>query len=653
MILGMVIWHYSFAQITVKDIQTNKTIPFASYYSPDKSCGGYADENGRVNGCLHSDTLILTHIGYKQKSVVLPVIRRASNVIFLEKLSYQISEIVVSGKKLNLYEELNQLIKTLRKNKSEQILHTLTFLQSFYDNELIEKIQLLSLDNFKIGEGITPINRVFGCFFFDSQTPYLSMSIDAFFKEVQKIGFQKNGISHIFSNNKIKESTFKLKLLNDEDEERCVYYESKSFPVTGIIRYHPKNDKLLEHQFIVKKDLTNLFKPLNPKVHFSVDSIAIHSKYSKEGIIDFSSFSYYSHLTFPSSRKKELFTTGYLIPIMEKSTVSKIVIPKDIKYKSIQEELFFSPFFPMDSIWLHKKSLSKNHFFPQGTNRYLENNDTLIYEILDHFEALDSKKKVWKENSRISLDDFQFSESESDYNSLPFLSDLIRYKIYWIFNPSISLDTLSYASIPSIWSIEEARMLYNSPQEVLTLVNILFDIFEIYRKECLKQLNSTPVTTDPQEIVNQYYSRALSDVQKMIRKTDTGKNLKELLKYNQWVFERNGINNYELVWNKNYFEYAKKVNIYSNAEMLLFFDYYKQAKEIYIQRLKEAEGIKATAKTKDMIENILFNLIFIAQIENNCEEFKFYLNRLFKLNPDFIDKVPPCQSIYTPHKTKE
>lgn len=99
----------------------------------------------------------------------------------------------------------------------------------------------------------------------------------------------------------------------------------------------------------------------------------------------------------------------------------------------------------------------------------------------------------------------------------------------------------------SIWNVHQAVIsghLESSKIEVLT--NLIFDTFEIYRKECLNAIKGKPITPTTSKIIQQYYDNADQEVKKWLKACRNGKDEYQLRLYNEYIAEQLGINNMEL-----------------------------------------------------------------------------------------------------------
>ncbi len=122
-----------------------------------------------------------------------------------------------------------------------------------------------------------------------------------------------------------------------------------------------------------------------------------------------------------------------------------------------------------------------------------------------------------------------------------------HYEINWVFNPDLSEKSQVYKTMQSIWNVHQAVIsghLESSKIEVLT--NLIFDTFEIYRKECLNAIKGKPITPTTSKIIQQYYDNADQEVKKWLKACRNGKDEYQLRLYNEYIAEQLGINNMEL-----------------------------------------------------------------------------------------------------------
>ncbi len=628
--LLLLLWNasgFSQSALLIKDSKSLQPIPFATYYTPDQDCAGYADENGRINSCLENDTLIIQHIGYEKKRVIVKK-EEAKQTIYLNPAIFSLEEVVVRGYQGNLYSEINNLIKKRRKKRRRKEAHSLVFIRSSLNDTLVEQIQLLTNDRITVVRGFEPIIRNFGMFLFDSQHPFLSMSIDKFIKGIAVFGVNKHNINHLLAAKKIKEKDYGLTLIDEQTNGiRTARYTSKKELTTGLFKYNPDKNEILEHKFKVVQGLTPLFRPLNPYIDFTVDSLSVHLFFEKNGFIQFLSFNL--NLTLHTeSGNQHLQSIGYIKPLPNTPLdIDKIEVPGKGSFKSLQEELTLSPSTKKDLIWLNEQSLSQSFQFRNLPVRYMINDDSIVYNLLEHYGAIGAERKFWNRKKRLTIDDFEFAHLEAYYDGgIPFLSDLHKHKINWVFSSVLQKDTVFFVSMPSIWNVDEAAMLYQLPQEMLLLSNLIFDLYEINRRKCLKELNAT-TPKNPEEFISKYYKDSQLQVKELAKECDYGNNPSALLKFNNLVEQNIGINNFRLILNNNsYEELIKRENPYSKADMLLFFEHLIEAEKLYLAYLEE--GDFDDEEGKRIRVNILINLLYIYDIKNNCESFNDILSEL-------------------------
>jgi len=609
----------------IVDDCTKEPLVFATFQSSDENCFGYSDRNGIINcnKCDINSQIIIRYLGYKSIKLKLNSLK-VIDTIFMRKSQYILNKVQIIAVKINVQKELNSILKKIRKTKRLRTVNTYFYLESFEEDSLREKIKLIGADVLSNLKFIND-NRVVGSFLIKKEKPYYSLDIDKFIKNIPYFSRKKIMFNHLFSKKKIDINDYRLKLIGSTSGNRLIKYTGKYGKIHGFVKYNPTTQEIIEHEYTTKENLENIFESLNKSNITIVDSINIHYFFNNNAL-DLVLFKIWIK---KRSKKRiyKIITSGYLKIIDSQRVIDKIEIPK-LKYNSLQEELIYSS--PMN--YLEKKI---NYLFKvdslysknSSNNDYLYSADKLTKNLLSFFDNTNKKRKIWSKNKRLTIDDFVFKQPIQDYNnsSIKFLSDLQKIKINWIIIENREGNKVNYYSQKSI--LNNSEILYYGIRQAELIANISFDIYEIYRKKLIIELNRKQIYNSKQ-IINEAYSKATEMVNEFIQKTNYARNLNKLKKYNDFIIKNLGIDNLKISLSKVY-RNNKELNSFSDGDMLAFFGKYNDAIKIYLNYL-----YKPNLDKKIKI-NILLNLCVIYKKIGNKEKLCKYYNILLDLDSSY------------------
>lgn len=609
------------------DSETKIPLEFVSFYSDLGSCYGYSDRKGNIDlGKYSFKSLIhFEYLGYKSKNLEFNSIFLL-DTIFMERISYNLEEIKITANKINIIKELNQITKHVRSKKNIKAINTYFFLESFEDDSLLEQISLIGADMMSSKKMIRN-NRVVGSFLIKKEKPYFSLDLDKFIKEISFYSYKRGQTTHLFSKRKINKKKFLIRLLQSKNGNRLIQYQGKKDNIHGYVKYNFQTKEIFEHKFTINKNLDNIFNSLNKSYSTIVDSISLHYIFKKNDL-DIILFKIWIQ-KHSSHESRNLVTTGYLKVLNDERFLNKIEIP-NLTYSSLQEELMYTS--PINYLEKETKNLFKidsSLYYKTPNNNYLSSNTTLSYNILKFFNNFSRNRKIWSRNKRLTINDFEFKESVKDYynNNIEFLSDLQRIEINWIIVQNIEGEKVTYYSQNSI--INNPMILYYGIRQAELVVNIYFDIFEIFRKRLIDDLNKKQIYSSI-KIINKRYKEASQMAEKFIKGTNYARDLIKTKKYNDYIIDNLGIDNIKIVMSKIYDKTYKK-NKFSEGDMLAFFGNYDSAISIYLEYLDDH------TLDKKIKENILFNLCVIYKKLGEKDKLCYYYNELLNNNPKFIN----------------
>jgi len=519
----MFIFNFSFGQkVLVLDSQSKEVLPFAAYYSSNGSCSGYSDLRGLINYCTDIDTLKITYLGYKT-GMIFNFSKNRNDTIYLDRRSFYLDSIFIKSRRINVFKELNTILTGIKKNNYTEEVNSLFYLESLESGEMIERIEMISNDNLG-NKKIKQNARICGSYLIDKKSPYYSIDLDNFFKNIPFFSKKSRNFKHIFLNKKIKRKYFNIFLIRtNKDHTREVLYTKKhSNKIKGFIKYNYKTHEIIEHRFKIK-DFSADFSSLNKDVNTSIDSIQIlyHFNHNRFTRLTYKIWIYKKGDKYPD---RSIVSRGF-IKILDKMLFKpKIEIP-EYKYESLQEEIIFSPNF--NNIFLRLDSISTvdSLFYKKKSPAdFLSSDDTLTIELLNKLNLIMNRRKIWSLNKKLTQKDFISNKAVANLGMrgrMTFLSDLHNIKIHWIIVPYIDKGKIKYISPNSIWNSKESMVLYYNVKQCEWVANATFDIFELYRRKLIYKLNKSTVKY-PQIEIRKFYSDASHAVQIMLNKTNYG-----------------------------------------------------------------------------------------------------------------------------------
>lgn len=130
-----------FLEGTVSDSLSGKELPFATVYNHSLNTASITNTEGYFKLKIQSwsDSVVISYIGYKSKTVSLTQSKKSYTVQLKENI-YQLSEVSIRAKE---YSYLYDLIIACREKQSESIQHAKAYyqLKSYIDNQQIELVE--------------------------------------------------------------------------------------------------------------------------------------------------------------------------------------------------------------------------------------------------------------------------------------------------------------------------------------------------------------------------------------------------------------------------------------------------------------------------------------------------------------------------------
>jgi len=126
--------------------------------------------------------------------------------VSLESRFYSISEINIRSRRIDIYDELNKVIKKLSKSKDQLKRHSITSFETIDSFNLIEKGEILSEDIITSRDGYIFDKRLYTNYQFDTSSIFIHADIDKLIRQINLTS--RKGIRHLLNRRKIRKAAF-------------------------------------------------------------------------------------------------------------------------------------------------------------------------------------------------------------------------------------------------------------------------------------------------------------------------------------------------------------------------------------------------------------------------------------------------------------
>lgn len=541
---------YTYGQHTfqVVDRDTREPLPYVAYHSTNRICKGQSNDRGQITvDRALCDSLVLRLLGYQKKVIALGQLP-LDGTVWLQPELFNLRTLDVVSTRVDVAEDLNGLLKKVRKLHEKTACSTYFFLESTTKDTLLERIEAVTLDQISVAIGLEQSSRKVGRFLFNTSHPFFSTDFDIALKSMSPFGEKPNLLAHWLNETKIKKgSDYKWTLLeeNTATQDRLVAYRNDQ-PVNaqrGWVRYNTALNQIQEHRVVFNKIAPPIFKALNQQHQLIADSMLVH-QYFTDNQLDFMAFHLYITLI-DNGVISPIQTSGFIQVRKDTLPLRKLIVPKGT-FRSLQDELTLTPHPFLFSIEEIRPPIVHPFTFFQNTKGFVTGNDSLAYSILRNFDAVEGNRQMWSAQKRLTLDDFQNAQVSTLKRTVYFdPSDFTELSTMWIVNPVYEAGKVVYYALPTLWERSTAIIPYHAPMQAEILANLTFDIFEIYRRRALEAIKAEAGNNVEKAltILENYYDNAHAFVQKMYKESKSGNDLRKLLNYNRIIKDNIGIDN--------------------------------------------------------------------------------------------------------------
>ncbi|MCO5268739.1 MAG: carboxypeptidase-like regulatory domain-containing protein [Brumimicrobium sp.] len=546
------------------DKETNEPIPFANIYNKSSKKGTISNTGGYFRILINevTDTITISSIGYKEQTIKIKADKK-NYLIFLEENILLLNEIIVTPKD-NAY--LFELIQASKKSISniERKSKAYYELKSFVNDsqiELVEGYYNIDVRGYKLMNihlkagriALRPTsNRIFASL--ESSRALLMLNI-----------FGKN--DH-FPTNPMELTKSKLRknyYLNldskylDEANDSIYIIEYKPKDTTGLF-FHGKlwinktKNHLLKITLNCDNTLKHPFLPLFPSDKISNVSLFITQSFNmSSGQVVF------KHTDF-------IYKIDYISRIGKTEEQNYTILTNAVLYAYDYENSFNLPSFDFKdfNIGDYRKinTMPYNDFFWTYNDEYRMNDSINANQLFFADSSSLTNITLFKSNNISKNGLFEHPYVSWSKNRIKFreiLQDTSVINVTTGFKSEqyklvvkIYFDINSYKDSTHIITstvIDPYESFYHLPIDNQThcFINIYFDLCEIARRELEEKLKASKNNVyRVKEIYNDFMNQFETKRNEYLKAVERGTNEKEIIKYNNIVYEKLGIDNIEL-----------------------------------------------------------------------------------------------------------
>ena len=563
------------------DKTTKTPLPYATIELINSDLYTITNENGKfeIKVTKNDATLRIRYLGFETINIPASYFETNSK-LFLKPNISDLNEVVVAADKNYAYNLLNSLIKKYREDKNITESKAFLSLTSFARNTPIEQIEGFYNSSQNFAEGIIDLDIKSGRFGQNKSFPFYNLDNNILLLDFSL--FKKTGqILPIYPGN-LSLNTIKSKYTVKIDEcSSClndeailsfipkkfngkmfsgkIYFDSDKLIIKKI-DLQINNPEIKQLASIIENDIVTpteiLFKisfnPLNDKIQYLdfVLKMYYNSERVKE-IVKSHSFLYFydydNSFTLPYFTNSVGFNNDYdeiiALKASEDFWESNYQFPKS--YSEISSKEYLSKYGYL---------INYNSSIPSSYIKYVkpsvliwDKNQRLNWSnIKERLVKTKKSKNNYKKGRAYETDNLSYSISDLG-NGRKIGNELIN--ISYIIN-SYEKDNGDFNYISqTLFDIHTSYYSKNRTNNKLIYLNIIFDIYEYYRQMAIAQVHKEMNFEETKVVFDKKYKEASIKVEQMKNETNYGLNNQNLMKWNNKIKSKLGIDNFTLIMN--------------------------------------------------------------------------------------------------------
>lgn len=558
---------------SVVDSETNRPLAFTSIGLKGSSVGTISNEDGyfKIDFAETGDTLVFSFLGYKPREIVYTNLEA---IVYLQRKTLELTAFTVSADSDPYFDILAKCRKELKKNtrhlcRAYLELHTNVqdipgeVIEMYYNADVRSGIlQELTYKNGR--QGIAKIDNSY----------FLSLSTTGIFQRFKPTEGDANMPTNPLELSKSKmKKTYNLSLLSSQDGDPYfhILFEPRANPektFSGEIFVDKETYRPIEIKLHIENAQIKPFVPIFPSdslVDVEMQIIQRFEDFEGDLVPSLLRFEYAFDSYIPIEANKPigknnlkkikpvrsdgmLYYHNYGKPFVEPVFRYNVELND---YQKIQNTPYHEAFWELSSALVQSERMDKSLAFFEEHGRLHNHSGTIDEDLFKGMQSImDHTSPFWSDTLRLRFDKkFKAKLAAEEVESRYVLPDRAKYNMdVEIFLDIVQTnDTVVYHT-ETVFDVFDSY--YNLPGDSLTnpFINIYFDLAEIRRREMVAVINqlTNPTPDDILEIHEASTGRLESELEVYLKQTDSGSNYRELLKYNEMVSQKLGIDNFEI-----------------------------------------------------------------------------------------------------------
>ncbi|WP_198440063.1 carboxypeptidase-like regulatory domain-containing protein [Pareuzebyella sediminis] len=543
------------------------------------------NEDGKfeIDSFFIKDSIEIRHLGFKTKKIPLSYFRKEP-IVNLEMAVSTLNEVVLTGTRNEAYpyELLDRIIAKYRKHRRKTISKAFLTLNSSARNTPLEHVECFYTAEQSLGNGIERLDVKSGRFGQNRSFSFYSLDNTKILTDFQLFGSSNQILPEYPGNMRTTELRKKYDAILEQctecnENEVSIGFSPKKnngrlFSGSLLVDYEQLTVKRIELR--IKNPETQLLSSINERVELQPKEILLKVVFNPLNVeeIQYLDFSFrmdyeFENIVHPIESNTFLYFYDYDKPFAAPYFTKSLSFNNDYdKIMALQAS---------ESFW------ETNYQFPKSINDekstefmkakgYLINYET---EIPDRdIRYTDPFVLSWHKNHRLTWNQLLGSNSSIDiqksnmawrsgsldvgknYDS-PFEMNKEKRAKVWNNKVSGAFMVDSFRDIEGNLKIVNRTLLdvsdfhsgYERSKNRLIYLNMIFDIYEIYRQLAASRITTDMSFEEAKSIFEQIYAGATAEVENFKRETYNGNDKEKLMQWNNRIKSKLDVDNFALV----------------------------------------------------------------------------------------------------------